>query len=124
MSASHAILNNQHSPPHNEMLPSITLSANMTRGTNIGLNAEEDNCSTFDTPAVGFSVGVRNKRGQDVVERDQKNIYPWKVSTLPNIGKVLLATRDIRPWEMVLHDSAIITAPTFSPVCLGCLGDI
>ena len=96
----------------------------MTRDTNIGLNAKEEICPAVDSPTECQSVEVRKKREEDVIERDQKDNNPWKVSTLPNIGKVLLATRDIRPWEMVLQDSAIITAPTFSPVCLGCLGDV
>ena len=46
----------------------------------------------------------------------------WKVSTLPNIGKVLLVTRDIKPWEKVLEDTALVTAPCNSAACLGCLG--
>ena len=48
----------------------------------------------------------------------------WKVSTLPNIGKVLLATRDIKPWEKVLEDTALVTAPCNSAACLGCLGAV
>ena len=48
----------------------------------------------------------------------------WKVSKLPNIGKVLLATRDIKPWEKVLEDTALVTAPCNSAACLGCLGAV
>ena len=48
----------------------------------------------------------------------------WKVSTLPTIGKVLLAARDIKPWEKVLEDTALVTAPCNSAACLGCLGAV
>jgi hypothetical protein len=50
-----------------------------------------------------------------------QNTSLWKVSTLPNIGKVLLATCDIKPREKVLEDTALVTAPCNSAACLGCL---
>ena len=44
----------------------------------------------------------------DYNQSDQKTSTSlWKVSTLPNMGKVLLVTRDIKPWEKVLEDTAL-----------------
>ena len=49
---------------------------------------------------------------------------PWKMSKVANIGRELVATRDIKPWEKVVEDFALITVPTHRAVCLGCLGDV
>ena len=54
----------------------------------------------------------------------QINSSPWKMSKVANIGRVLVATRDIQPWEKVVEDFALITVPTHRAVCLGCLGDV
>ena len=50
--------------------------------------------------------------------------YPWRVDSLPNCGRVLIATRDIAPFELVLADTAFVMAPNDLPVCLGCLGQV
>ena len=50
--------------------------------------------------------------------------YPWRVDSLPNCGRVLIATRDIAPFELVLADTALVMAPNDLPVCLGCLGQV
>ena len=49
---------------------------------------------------------------------------PWRVTVLPVVGRVLISTRDIRPWEAVLTDTALVTAPDDCPVCVGCLGTV
>ena len=49
----------------------------------------------------------------------QINSSPWKMSKVANIGRVLVATRDIKPWKKVVEDFALITVPTHCPVCLG-----
>ena len=46
------------------------------------------------------------------------------MSKVANIGRVLVATRDIQPWEKVVEDFALLTVPTHRAVCLGCLGDV
>jgi len=48
----------------------------------------------------------------------------WEVSSLPGVGRVLVASRDILPWEKVVCDTALVLAPTKHPVCLGCLGPL
>jgi len=45
----------------------------------------------------------------------------WQVSTDDKIGRILTATRDINPWEIVITDKALILGPKVSAVCLGCL---
>ena len=45
----------------------------------------------------------------------------WEEACLPGVGRVLLAARDIAPWERVLEDRAVVVAPTDCRVCLGCL---
>ena len=50
--------------------------------------------------------------------------YPWRVDSLPHCGRVLIATRDIAPFELVIADSALALVPNDVPVCLGCLGKV
>ena len=50
--------------------------------------------------------------------------YPWRVDSLPHCGRVLMATRDIAPWELVIADTAVVLAPNDVPVCLGCLNEV
>ena len=45
---------------------------------------------------------------------------PFTVETLDTWGRVLVATRDIAPWELVLEDTCIANVPNDVPVCLGC----
>ena len=35
----------------------------------------------------------------------------WTVSTHATIGRILTATRDIKPWETVISDTALIIGP-------------
>ena len=49
---------------------------------------------------------------------------PFTVETLDTWGRVLVATRDIAPWELVLEDTCIATVPNDVPVCLGYLGQV
>ena len=49
---------------------------------------------------------------------------PFTVETLDTWGRVLVATRDIAPWELVLEDTCIATVPNDVPVCLGCLSQV
>merc|ERR1711915_913741 len=56
--------------------------------------------------------------------KQTKGLDPYTISSLPNVGRVLVATNDIQPWEFVLDDEALVLAPADEPVCLGCLGHI
>jgi len=53
---------------------------------------------------------------------DEEKCLPLKVAELPSVGRVLLAARDILPYEAVLTDTALVLCPDDSPVCVGCLG--
>ena len=48
---------------------------------------------------------------------------PYKTENRPGIGRVLIATRTIKPMELVLIDPGTVTGPNYTtkPVCLECL---
>ena len=51
----------------------------------------------------------------------------YVVSSLPGVGRVLLAARDLRPLELVLSDAPSAVGPdqdVDAPVCVACFGDI
>ena len=50
--------------------------------------------------------------------------FPWRVESLPGCGRVLTATRDIAPFELLISDTALVLAPNDQPVCLGCLAEV
>ena len=54
----------------------------------------------------------------------EDHCFPWRVENLPGCGRVLIATRDIAPFELVIADSALALVPNDVPVCLGCLGKV
>ena len=37
---------------------------------------------------------------------------------------MLVAARDIAPWELVVSDTALVTVPLDRPACLGCLAPL
>ena len=49
---------------------------------------------------------------------------PFTIQTLDTFGRVLVAARDISPWELVIDDTCLVIAPNDVPVCLGCLGQL
>ena len=49
---------------------------------------------------------------------------PWLVAEVAGGGNVLVAGRDIAPWELVLRDTALVVGPDNSPVCVGCHGKV
>ena len=61
-------------------------------------------------------------------DKSNSSDRPWAVSEVPDIGRILVATRDIAPWELVIEDTALVAGPKIAAVCLGCLtkvtGDI
>ena len=48
----------------------------------------------------------------------------WDISHDERVGRLLVATQDIQPGEIVLEDTCLIEAPDGFPVCLGCLGAV
>jgi len=85
----------------------------MTRHTT---ERQDDKNTNFPIPCISYTC--QNK------EKELRSETCWKVVVNPSKGKVLVATRDIKPWERVLQDEALITAPSYSAVCLGCLGPV
>jgi len=56
---------------------------------------------------------------------DNDNISSeFVIETLDGYGRVMVASRDILPWELVLEDTCLVMAPNDVPVCLGCLGQL
>ena len=49
--------------------------------------------------------------------------FPYRAGVLPDKGRVLFATRDISPLELVLVDPGTVVGPNYKsePVCLQCL---
>jgi len=45
---------------------------------------------------------------------------PWIVSKLPDGGKCLTASRVIKPLEVVIQDTSVVTVPTGKLSCVGC----
>ena len=53
-----------------------------------------------------------------------KNSSKFVIENLDGYGRVMVAARDIAPWELVLEDTCLVVAPNDEPVCLGCLGQV
>ena len=57
-------------------------------------------------------------------QAEECKCQPWSASVLPSVGRVLVAVRDIQPYEAVLTDTCLAQCPDDSPVCVGCLGSV
>ena len=57
------------------------------------------------------------------LHRQDDYCFPYKSGRLPEKGRVLFATRDIKPLELVLIDPGTVVGPNYKsrPVCLQCL---
>ena len=55
---------------------------------------------------------------------DNNNSKMYNIETVEGMGRVLVAARDIQPWELVIDDTCLVLAPNNYPVCLGCLGEV
>jgi len=57
------------------------------------------------------------------VHRPENFCFPFKVELKPDIGRTLVATRDIEPLELIMWDSPAALGPRMGglPVCLECL---
>jgi len=58
------------------------------------------------------------------LQQPASSSQPWRISDVPGVGRILVATRDIKQWELVLEDRALVTVPDNHPVCLGCLAPV
>jgi len=45
---------------------------------------------------------------------------PWTISNIDGYGKCLVSTRTIKPLEVVVADTAVLTAPISKMSCCGC----
>ena len=48
----------------------------------------------------------------------------WRVSQDKDIGRFLTSSRDIKSWELVIQDTALVAGPKVRAVCLGCLAEV
>ena len=60
------------------------------------------------------------------VHFDSNFCAPFRVLQKPNVGRFLIATRDIEPGELILKDKPVIFGPSFEsgPLCLECLAPV
>ena len=58
--------------------------------------------------------------------RHQDYCLPFRAGRLPDKGRVLFSTRDIRPLELILVDPGTVLGPNYKsePVCLECLRQV
>ena len=77
-----------------------------------------------DCGEVGFCGGEHGRlhRGSDESDR----CLPFRVERLKNVGRVLRATRDIAPGELVFVEHPLTVGPLHdtAPVCLGCFAQV
>jgi hypothetical protein len=57
------------------------------------------------------------------LHRHEDACLPYRAGRLPDKGRVLFATRDLKPLDLVLVDPGTVVGPNYRgrPVCLGCL---
>jgi len=68
---------------------------------------------------VWYCSTAHQKTGWEKHRRDCK---PWKISKHPEIGRYMVATRDMAPGELILSDAPILIGPKqiTEPICLAC----
>ena len=116
------------------LLQSIMAGAGADReagsGSELHTTGSEVHTTGSDVHITGSEVhttGSEVHTAGSVLQRGDKSPgpgYPWRVDSLPHCGRVLIATRDIAPFELVIADSALALVPNDVPVCLGCLGQV
>ena len=82
----------------------------------------------FICPSPCLETCPRCERVQYCLEhsqyhRDTEQCFPYTVSHAEGVGRLLLASRDIHPGDVIFREEALVTGPgkTTRPVCLGCL---
>ena len=60
------------------------------------------------------------------IHRPGQYCLPFKVAYSPDVGRYLVASRDIKPLELVLWDTAAAVGPAADsvPVCLECFSKV
>ena len=107
-----------------------TMTDNLLQSIMAGAGADREAGSGSELHTPGSEVhttGSEVHTAGSVLQRGDKSPgpgYPWRVDSLPHCGRVLIATRDIAPFELVIADSALALVPNDVPVCLGCLGKV
>ena len=67
---------------------------------------------------------TRRQKRTECTESDSNLIcWPFYIDTLPSVGRVMIASRDIRAGEIILEEMPAIWGPSnkSAAVCLGCL---
>ena len=96
---------------------------------NNSVNMNEVQCALCHNPANQRCTGCHitfycGKEHQKLHWKKHKNnCCAFKVATSTNLGRHLIATRDLKPGELVLFESPLTIAPITSvdePVCIVC----
>ena len=99
--------------------------ANMTEEKS---NIESKSTNKKSKCCLCGAFGKRCAHCQNIVLCEQclpRHLYlgrclPWTIKNLPDVGRCLVATRTIKPLEVVIEDSAVLTVPVNKMSCLGC----
>ena len=75
--------------------------------------------SSCDKCPVSFCSNAHRVLHQD----DNGQCFPYQIENRPGIGRVLIATRTIKPMELILMDPGTVIGPNYTskPTCLECL---
>lgn len=59
-------------------------------------------------------------------KQHKHDCHPFKVEKNEKLGRCLIATRDIKPYEVILKEGYVVRGPSQNtqPVCLGCLNAV
>ena len=57
------------------------------------------------------------------VHRSEDRCQPWRVDRQEGVGRIVVASRDIEPWELVMKDTALAVVMESDRTCVSC-GDM
>ena len=57
------------------------------------------------------------------VHRSEDRCQPWRVDRQEGVGRIVVASRDIEPWELVMKDTALAVVMESDHTCVLC-GDM
>ena len=62
-------------------------------------------------PPLSVHIVTIMKTTTTTYQRPAETCLPWSIDRLPIVGRVLLASRDIAPYELILKDSPLVIVP-------------
>jgi len=54
------------------------------------------------------------------VHRSDGRCVPWTVKYQEGVGRILVASRDIAPWELIMKDTPLVTVHNMTDKCIDC----